>query len=120
MSRYLLIVTVLLSMLLTGCGGVNLLVGRQPCWPEADKRLAGVTRGQLFLDLASGTGTLSTPDGTDFPTRFPFMSVESVGPTVVLTDEGKTIALSGETLNVFGGLGLDGTILVCSIEEESD
>ena len=77
-------------------------------------------RGQLILDLASGTGTLMTPDGTAFPARFPFMTVDSVGNTVVLKDEGRTIALSGETETVFAGLGSDGNLLVCSIEEESD
>jgi hypothetical protein len=82
--------------------------------------MATLMRGQLFLDIGSGTGTLATPDGTDFPARFPFMSVGKVGDTVVLTNEGRTIALNGETVTVFGGLGSDGAILVCSLEEQSD
>jgi hypothetical protein len=119
-SRYLLICVASLAILLTGCGSLNVLGGRQPCWSEADRRMATLMRGQLLLDLDTGTGTLSTPEGTEFPTRFPFMTVDHVGDIVVLTDEGRTIALSGETVTVFGGLGSDGVILVCSIEEQSD
>ena len=120
MRRHLLIGLASLSLLITGCGGVNLLGGRTPCWSEADKRLATVMYGRLDLDLQSGGGTLATPDGTDFKVTFPFMTVTSVGPTVVLTDEGKTVALTGETLTVFGGLGSDGILMVCSIDEEPD
>jgi len=119
-SRYFLIAFASLAMLLAGCGGLNLLGGRQPCWSEADHRSATLMRGRLDLVLGSNGGTLATPDGTGFQVTFPFMTVDHVGEIVVLTDEGKTIALSGETVTVFGGLGPNGDILVCSIEEQSD
>ncbi len=120
MSRYPLIALASLAIVMTGCGGVNLLGGRQPCWSEADRRSATLMRGQLNLELGTNGGTLATPEGTDFDVKFPFMTVDHVGDVVVLTDEGKTIALSGETVTVFGGLGSNGDILVCSIEEQSD
>ena len=82
--------------------------------------MATLMRGRLDLELGSNGGTLATPEGTDFDVTFPFMTVDHVGDVVVLTDEGKTVALSGETVTVFGGLGSEGNILVCSIELESD
>ena len=120
MSRVRLIAVATLAVVLSGCGGLHLFGGHQQCWSEADHRMATLMRGRLDLALGSGGGTLATPDGTDFEVEFPFMTVGTVGDTVVLTDEGKTVALNGETVTVFGGLGSDGTLLVCSLEEQSD
>ena len=119
MTRHVLIAAAAFALLLSGCGGVNLLGGRQPCWSEADRRAATLMRGELQLELMSNSGTLATPEGTDFPVQFPFMTVSTVADSVVLTYEGRTVATSGETVTVFGGLGPDGILLVCSIENEA-
>ena len=74
-------------------------------------------KGRLDLAPGSGHGTLATPEGTDFETQFPFMTVENVIDPPVLVDGGRTVAISGETVTVFGGLGSDGVIVVCAIEE---
>jgi hypothetical protein len=114
------VVGALVATAVSGCGGINLYGGRQQCWSEADHRLATLMRGRLDLDLQTGGGTLASLDGTVFDVEFPFMAVGTVGETVVLTDDGRTIALDGETVTVFGGLGSDRDILVCSLEEQND
>jgi hypothetical protein len=101
---------VALTVTIAGCSLVqpNLLGGREKCWGESDPRMATLMKGRLDLAPGSGGGTLVTPEGTDFETQFPFMTVESGIDPPVLVDGGRTVSISGETVTVFGGLGSDG------------
>ena len=119
-SRFaLLIATSLVGVSLTGCAlaGDNLLGGRQKCWSDSEPHSAALFDGRLELSTSSGGGILHTSDGTDFETEFPFMVVKSEGGSTVLVDHGTTVAASGDTVTLFGGVGARGVFVVCAIEE---
>jgi hypothetical protein len=108
-----------LTVTIAGCSLAqpNLLGGREKCWGESDPRMATLMKGRLDLAPGSERGTLATPEGTDFEIQFPFMTVEPGTDMPVLVDRGRTVAINGETVTVFGGLGSDGVIVVCAVEE---
>jgi hypothetical protein len=72
-------------------------------------------RGTLHLDVTRST--LLTPEGETLAVDFPFLVV-NVAPERTLTDSnGQVVADDGELVTVFGGLGSDGSMVVCNIEE---
>jgi hypothetical protein len=117
--RKALLGAVLLGATACSIAEPNLLGGREKCWSEGDPRNAALLEGRLDLAISSNSGTLITPDGTDFETEFPFMSVRESDDTVVLVHDGQIVAQSGETVTLFGGYGPDGVLLVCAIEERA-
>lgn len=107
-----------LALAAAGCSvSGDLLGGRQKCWSESDPRLAALMRGTLELDFVSSI--LATPEGDRLPLGFPSLAVRSgeSGTLVVVDANGGTVATDGEVVTVFGGMGSDGVMSVCAIEE---
>jgi hypothetical protein len=104
--------------LLAGCSfaapSLNLLGGREKCWSEAEPRLATMMLGKL--ELGAYPWSLDTPEGEVFAIDFAGPRLDPTG-TQLLDASGHEIAREGETVSVFGGLGADGVIMVCGIEE---
>jgi len=118
-SRLALAGLLLIGAFAAGCSVAepNLLGGRERCWNnEADPRLATLMKGTLELDPAGSS--LATPEGDAFPLEFPVLVVKTVAGGVAMVDgSGATVATDGELVTVFGGLGSDGAIAVCAVEE---
>jgi hypothetical protein len=104
--------------ILAGCSfaapSLNLLGGREKCWSEAEPRLATVMKGRL--ELGAYPWSLDTPEGEVFGIDFAGPRLDATG-TQLLDASGNKIADEGEMVTVFGGLGSDGVIMVCGIEE---
>ncbi len=72
-------------------------------------------RGTLHLDVTHST--LVTPEGETLAVDFPFLVV-NVAPEGALKDSsGQVVANDGELVTLFGGLGSDGSMVVCAVEE---
>lgn len=74
-------------------------------------------RGTLELDFVNSI--LATPEGDRLPLSFPSLAVRSSesGTLAVVDANGGTLATDGEDVTVFGGVGSDGVMSVCAIEE---
>ena len=101
----------------TGCalaGGT--LGGREKCWPEEPPRGASVWRGTLTVDESGGA--LLTTDGDVIAlipgTLSTTMATDGIG---VLVDGDRVVAKAGADLSLFGGMGSDGALVVCDVEE---
>jgi hypothetical protein len=93
---------------------MNVLGGREKCWPESPPRAASVWRGILRID-DSGSARLATPEGEEIPLlpgNFGFRA--GTGELVRGSD---VVARDGDDLTLFGGAGGDGFLVVCAIEE---
>ncbi len=102
---------------LSGCsltGGT--LGGRDKCWSANDARAAALWRGILRID-ASG-GRLNTPEG-DVIVLLPGALATHVSDTGVgeVIHGREVIARDGDNVTLFGGIGADGTMVVCGLEE---
>jgi len=94
------------------------LGGREKCWGNDDTRLASLMKGTLELAVV-GRSNLATPEGEDFAITFAtplYVTSDATGLMLAGTG-GTTEATDRELVTVFGGLGADGSILVCDIEE---
>ncbi len=114
----LILASLAVAGVLAGCavGRDALLGGRQSCWPESEERLATVMKGTLELDPERSK--LATPEGEDFLLEFPVLVVKTVAGDVAIVDgSGAALATDGDLVTVFGGLGSNGVITVCAIEE---
>jgi hypothetical protein len=78
-------------------------------------RLATMMKGWVELD--TDPPVMHAPEGEDFALSFPFLVVRSSPNGPVLQDGAATVAENGEMVTVFGGLGGDGAIAVCAVEE---
>jgi hypothetical protein len=73
-------------------------------------------KGNLRLDAAGST--LDTPEGETLSLYFSGLSVRSDGRTTSLADSrGSPVAMDGELVTVWGGLGADASMIVCAVEE---
>jgi hypothetical protein len=109
---------VLLSATACSVAEPNLLGGREKCWSESDPHAATLMKGWVELD--TDPPVMHTPEGEDFSLEFPFLAIRSTDHGPELTDDGATVAENGELITVFGGLGSDGAIAVCAVEERHD
>lgn len=110
----------MLGVALLGIAGcsleMNLLGGREKCWPESPPRGASIWRGMLRID-ASG-GRLDTAEGDVIP-LFPGTLQTRVGAGGIgeLVDGDNVVAKAGDDVTLFGGMGADGFLIVCGVEE---
>jgi hypothetical protein len=106
----------LLVIALTSCElGGGTLGGRDKCWAADAPRMASLWRGTLEID--AGGGRLEAPEGDlvlldgALSTR---IGESGVGELVRGSD---VVARAGDNVTLFGGIGGDGTMVVCGLEE---
>jgi hypothetical protein len=95
------------------------LGGRETCWPEEQPRMASLMKGTLTLGVEGPY--LATPEGEELPLLLPRFDLAQAGPKTALTDPGGggIVAIDGELVTLFGGIGADGAMFVCAVEERS-
>jgi hypothetical protein len=109
-----------LSLILLGTVGCALaggtLGGREKCWPEDPPRGASIWRGILRID--SRGGRLDTSEGDVIP-LIPGTLTTRVGGGGAgeLVRGNDVVARAGADLTLFGGMGSDGGLVVCGVEE---
>ena len=109
-----------LALALLGVGGCALaggtLGGREKCWPEDPPRGASIWRGILRID--SRGRSLDTPEGYPIP-LIPGTLTTRVGGGGVgeLVRGNDVVARAGADVTLFGGMGADGGLVVCAVEE---
>jgi len=109
---------VLALAVVAGCSiaGMNTLGGRERCWDPTEQRLPSLMKGTL--QLAPNSWRLATPEGDVLGLSFAGAQVMDVnGRREVVDASGRTVAADGELVTVFGGLGGDGSMVVCGVEE---
>ena len=103
-----------LATAVIGCS-FDTLGGREKCWSPDDPRTPSLWRGTLQIDafraaLLAPEGDLVLLPGT-LTTR---MGEGGVGELVRGED---VVARNGESVTLWGGIGGDGTMVVCAVEE---
>ena len=104
---------------LGGCSfEINLLGGRQKCWPEEPPRAASLWRGTLQIDAAGAR--LATPEGDVIPLLPGALTTRlgADGRTGELVRDSDVVAKAGDDVTLFGGAGADGALVVCDVEEK--
>jgi hypothetical protein len=97
-------------------GDVSVLGGRQGCWDEGDQRAARLVTGTLRI--GAGPPHLDTPTGETVSLLLNRYDLNAAGPVVRLSDPGAgEVAADGEQVTLFGGLGADGALYVCAVDE---
>jgi hypothetical protein len=90
--------------------------GRDQCWGDSDPRVGSLIKGWLDIDL--DRPALNTPEGERLLLSYPLMSVRSDDSALVLVDRnGATVAMDGELVVLWGGVGSDETMVVCAVEQ---
>jgi hypothetical protein len=93
------------------------LGGRAKCWPEDEQRIPSLMKGVLTRGVEGPY--LATPEGDELPlllNRFDLAEVRSA-PALSDPGGGGIVAAHGELVTLFGGLGADGGMYVCGVEE---
>ena len=93
------------------------LGGRETCWPDEEQRVPSLMKGTL--QVGGANPTLVAPEGEVLPLRLPRFDLTTDGSTIALSDPagGGVVAANGDTVTLFGGLGADGAMYVCGVEE---
>ena len=112
----LLLVSIVLAPVAACAISGGTLGGREKCWPEQPPRAASIWRGVLVIDDV--VSQLATPEGDVIPlspgTLTTRMGADGIGELVA----GDTVvARAGEDVTLFGGMGSDGGLVVCGLEE---
>jgi len=108
------VVAVAVAGAIIGCS-FDTLGGRQKCWAEGDPRTPSLWRGTLQIDafgarLLAPEGDLVLLPGT-LTTRL------GEGAVGELVDGSEVVARAGDNVTLWGGIGGDGTMVVCAVEE---
>jgi hypothetical protein len=110
--RLLLAASIVVAL---GACSFDTLGGREKCWSEQDPRVASLWRGTLQIDAFSAQ--LLAPEGNlvllpgALTTR---VNESGAGELMRGTD---VVARAGDNLTLWGGIGGDGTMVVCAVEE---
>ena len=115
-NAFLLVLAVALSTVSCSITG-GTLGGRATCWPEVPQRIPSLMKGVLTFGVEGPY--LATPEGDELPlllNRFDLADVPS-GPALSDPGGGGIVAAHGDTVTLFGGLGADGSMYVCDVEE---
>jgi hypothetical protein len=108
---------VLAATTVAGCaltGGT--LGGREKCWPQQPPRLAASMLGTLHLDGVHAV--LDTNDGGPLSLVLGGFSQRMENGIPALVDgRGSVVALDGEVVTMFGGIGSDERMVLCAVEE---
>ena len=112
LSRLLL--AAVIGIAAAGCS-INTLGGREKCWSEHDPRMASLWRGTLQIDAFSARLLAPEGDLVLLPgTLTTQMGEDGVGELASGSD---VLARSGDAVTLWGGIGGDGTMVVCYVEE---
>jgi hypothetical protein len=95
------------------------LGGRATCWPEVPQRIPSLMKGVLTFGVEGPY--LATPEGDELPLLLNRFDLAQIGSATALSDPagGGIVAAHGDTVTLFGGLGADGSMYVCGVEERS-
>jgi hypothetical protein len=97
-------------------GDVSGLGGRERCWDESDGLVASLRTGTLRI--GDGPPHLDTAEGEAVSLLLNRYDLNTSGPVVRLSDPGAgEVAANGEQVTLFGGLGADGSLYVCAVDE---
>jgi len=99
---------------ITGCA-FDTLGGRQKCWSEGDPRTASLWRGTLQID-ASGARLLA-PEGDLVLLPGTLTTRLGEGGVGELVEDSDVMARAGDNVTLWGGIGGDGTMVACAVEE---
>ena len=113
MARSVRTLALVLALSVAGCS-VNLLGGREKCWPDSESRAASLWRG--ILTIEAGRGQLATPEGEVTP-LLPGGDIGFRVDTDELVQGDEVVAKGGDDVTLFGGAGADGALKVCGVEE---
>lgn len=118
MKTRLLAILLACTTLLGACslaGGT--LGGREKCWPAEPPRGASIWRGILTMD--ENGFRLITPDGEDIWLVAGSLSFRWTSGAVgeIVDASGKVVATAGQDITLFGGMGADGGLVTCGVEE---
>ena len=93
------------------------LGGRVKCWPEDHQRIPSLMKGTLRLGIEGPS--LATPEDDELPLLLNRFDLVQAGSATALSDPGGggIVAVDGDTVTLFGGLGGDGAMYVCGVEE---
>ncbi len=109
--------SIVVAATMTACsitGGT--LGGREKCWPEQPPRMAASMLGTLHLDGVRAV--LDTNDGGPLPLVIDGFSQRTENGTPALVDgNGAVVAVDGEIVTMFGGIGSDEQMVLCTVEE---
>jgi hypothetical protein len=113
----LALILALAVVVAAGCaltGGT--LGGREKCWSGGSPRAASLWRGILRIDGAGDR--LETPEGEVIPLMAGTLAMR-VGDdgTGQLVRGSDVVAKAGDDVTLFGGVGSDGVLQVCAVEE---
>ena len=116
MHRFGLAPLAVAILVVAGCGlSGNLLGGREACWGE-ESRAASIWRGVFVMDDFGVR--LETPDGEAIPLLPGALQMrvgKDLGGEIVAGD--RVLAREGDDVTLFGGMGADGGLVVCAVEE---
>jgi len=99
---------------ISGCS-LDTLGGRQKCWSEGDPRTASLWRGTLQIDAFGGR--LLAPEGDLVLVPGTLSTRLGEGGVGELVQGSDVVARAGDSVTLWGGIGGDGTMVVCAVEE---
>ena len=111
-------IAVLVTAVLSAAGcdvSGNLLGGREECW-GSEPRAASLWRGTFAMDDFGSR--LDTPEGEVIPLLPGALQMrvgEDLNGELVAGD--RVVAREGDDITLFGGMGGDGALVVCGLEE---
>jgi hypothetical protein len=107
----------LAAMVVIAAGGCsfNTLGGREKCWSESDARTPSLWRGTLQIDAFSAR--LLAPEGDLVLLPGTLTTQLGEGGVGELVEGSDVVARNGHTVTLWGGIGGDGTMVVCAVEE---
>jgi hypothetical protein len=105
-----------LAIAVTSCAFTSgTLGGREKCWSDDDARTASLWRGTLQIDATGAR--LTAPEGDLVLLNGALSTRTSEGGAGELVRGSDVVARAGDNVTLFGGIGADGTMVVCGLEE---
>ena len=102
-------------LIATGGCTFNTLGGREKCWSEQDSRVPSLWRGTLQIDTFGAQ--LQAPEGNLVLLPGTLTTRLGEGGAGELVQGSDVVARAGDIVTLWGGIGGDGTMVVCAVEE---
>jgi hypothetical protein len=107
-------VAVAVAIAVAGCS-FDTLGGREKCWAEEDSWVASLWRGTLQIDAFGAQ--LQAPEGNLVLLPGALATRIGEGGSGELVRGSDVVARAGDEVTLWGGIGGDGTMVVCAVEE---